>query len=117
MGESPDTVPRGQSDDAVVDDGSSYAVVWDDGERPVPTIGRLLLIGNRVILVGNSPGEPRLRKFDTDEVEALEIVRAPEARLRGRPTLALALRDGAFLRISELNGFGIVGEIADAIAA
>jgi hypothetical protein len=46
----------------------------------------------------------------------MEIVRSREARLGDRPTLAVALRDGSFVRISELNGFGIVGEIAHALS-
>jgi hypothetical protein len=111
---SPDTFRRPAANDAPMPD-SSYAVVWDDGEHP-PTTGHLLVIAGHVILTGNSPGEPRLREFNRSDVEAAEVVRRPEGRLRGRPTLALALRDGSFLRVSELIGFGIVGEIAEALA-
>jgi hypothetical protein len=100
-----------------MESGPSYPVVWDDGNRPVPATGQLLVIEGHVILVGNRPGQPRLREFDTDEIDAMEIVRLPGARLRGRPTLALALRDGSLIRITELNGFGIVGEIANLLAA
>jgi hypothetical protein len=98
-------------------DDRDYAVVWNDENRPLPTAGKLLLIDHHVILIANTPGEPRLVEFEHDEVEAIEIIRSPDARLNDRPTLAIALRDGTVLHIRELGRFGALAEIADAIAA
>ena len=97
-----------------MDDG--YAVVWDDGRRPCPMAGRLDLVDGRAILVGNSPGEPRLLEFDACDVLAAELVTSPRGRLGGRPTLALALADGPVVRIGGRVGVGLAADIALALA-
>jgi hypothetical protein len=99
-----------------MENGVSYAVVWMDDDLPLPSAGKLVVIDGSVILTAKIHGRRYVRSFGTDEIEAMEIVRSREARLGDRPTLAVALADGSFVRISELNGFGIVGEIAHALS-
>ena len=99
-----------------MEDRVSYAVVWIDDHLPLPSTGKLVASDGSVILTGNSGRRSYVRSFSTDEIEAMEIVRSREARLGDRPTLAVALKDGSFIRITELNGFGILGEIAKAFA-
>ena len=94
---------------------TSYAVMWDDGGSP--SVGRLEVIDDHVVLTGGSNGHPQLIEFDTSDVEDVHVVTPPRERLAGRPTLAIALADARLLRVGALSGFGVLSEITAALIA
>jgi hypothetical protein len=92
------------------------AVVWLDDEHAAPAAGQLALRSGHAALEGATGGSPRQFDFDASEVEAVELVAESSARLHGRPTLAIALRNRGRVLVAEVVGFGVAAEIVDYLA-
>jgi len=96
----------------------SYAAVWREGDGPTFT-GKVELGATAVRFAGSAPQDGRVyvRELQYGSLAAVRIARAPEERLAERPTLVLECRTGGAIRVVGLNGVGLVGELAELLAA
>jgi hypothetical protein len=96
---------------------TSYAVSWLEEGETTPAVGKLALEGRHALLEGTAAHVPRQTEFDASELEAVELLDSPRARLNSRPTVAISLRGRGRLLIAELFGIGVVCEIVSQLGS
>ena len=95
---------------------TSYGVVWRDGHKPLAR-GKLELLPRAIRLDGMSGSDPASREIAYDYLSEVRIGRSPAERIHGRPSLMLEPRTGDTLAIASVTESGVIGEIADRLAA
>lgn len=88
----------------------TYAVVWSDHPGAVET-GKLELSSESMRLVGTYEWRIPYRN-----IKGLYVGRDRRERLRGRPSLVLALEDGSGLRIGSVGVPGGLHELAERLS-
>ncbi len=96
--------------------GSSYAVIWRDGEG-WPVAGKLELTGAGLLLEGQgAEGEVVQVLLASAELAAVRVGRAPPERVNGCPSLILERHRGPPLHLSPLSDLGLVLELGEMLA-
>jgi hypothetical protein len=94
----------------------SYGIVWREGSLPTAT-GKLELLPRRLRLDGLSGSEPVTREVDYDGIGSVRVGRDAADRLDRRPTVVIERRAGAPFTIATVDQPGLVGELAERLAA
>jgi hypothetical protein len=94
----------------------TYAVVWRNGES-LRRVGKLTIEPHAVVLDGGEPGVDSVHEsFEDNEICSVRLVRVAGARLDGRPTVAIGFADDHEIRLTAVDGPGVVHEIARRLA-
>jgi hypothetical protein len=93
----------------------SYAVTWRErGGRA--RAGKLTLGPSSVRLEAGEPCGSLVRTaLRYADIAAAEVVRRPDERIHGRPTVVLRRRSGPPLYVAALNGAGFASELVDEV--
>jgi hypothetical protein len=94
----------------------SYGVVWREGTQPLGR-GKLQLHARSLLLDGMNGSGPASHEIAYDDLLLVRVGRAPADRIAGRPSLVLELRSGELLAIASVAEAGVIGELAERIAA
>ena len=70
-----------------------------------------------LLLDGLDGSGPASREIAYDDLVLVRVGRAPADRIAGRPSLLLELRSGELLAIASVSEAGVIGELAERIAA
>ena len=89
----------------------TYAVTWNENNGP-EYVGKLDLGSGCVQLSGATQGCGTVRRLAADEVASVRLERQA-GKLWAGSVLVIAGRDGTVLRLTPLQGLGVVHEIAD----
>ncbi len=92
----------------------SYAVLWSEPNEPVHA-GKLELEPNGLRFEGSRGTRSRahVHRVYYEDIESVHVGRRVSERLAGRPALVLDLAVGGPLRISSMQGPGILSELAE----
>lgn len=94
----------------------SYAVSWSEPNRPTVS-GRLRLGAAEVVFDGGANGASVHAELPFSQIAAVTIARTGDTRLDERPTLVLARRGAAPVRIASVASSWIIPELAEHLAA
>jgi hypothetical protein len=75
-------------------------------------VGKLAIGRDGFRLVGASPGLDVDVSVERDEIASVGLARTAAARLDGRPTVVITLKDGHVVRLTCIDGPGAVHEVA-----
>jgi hypothetical protein len=96
--------------------GRTYAVVWRNGGS-LRRVGKLTIDPDGLRLDGGEPGVDSVREsFESDEISSVRLVRVAGARLDGRPTVAIGLGGDHEIRLTTVDGPGVLHEITRRLA-
>ena len=95
--------------------GTTYGVVWREGETPLAR-GKLGLLPRTLKLDGLSGNVPVSREIAYEGLAGVHVARAPGERLNGHSALVLEPVSGDPISLSGVAQPGIVGELAERLA-
>ena len=95
---------------------ATYAVTWEESTRATRA-GRLDLGRDALKLSAGANGRAVELVVPYTAIGGVSLVREPAARLRGRPTIVLARRDGTDVRIAIVAQSWLLAELAERLGA
>lgn len=95
----------------------SYGVVWRKGRLLPLATGKLELLPRALKLEGRSGSLPVEYEVAYDDLASVHVGREPTERIDGRPSLVIEPRGAAPLLIASVSEPGVVGELAERLAA
>jgi hypothetical protein len=95
---------------------TSYGVVWRRGAADLAT-GKLELLPRALRLEGMSGSLPAACEIPYESLGVVRVGRDPSERIHGRPSLVIERRDGEPVAIASVAQEGVVGELAQRLAA
>jgi hypothetical protein len=95
---------------------STYGVVWREGAGPIGR-GKLELHPFALQLDGLAGAGHSFREILFTELALVRVGRSAADRIAGRTTLILELNTGEPLAIASVSQPGVIGELAERIAA
>jgi hypothetical protein len=95
---------------------NTFGVVWREGTDKMAR-GRLELLPRSLRLDGIAGSLPVDREVRYADLDRVHVGRAPQDRIHGRPSLLIEPRNGGTISIASVAGAGVIGELADRLAA
>jgi hypothetical protein len=95
---------------------ASYGVVWRRGAKALAT-GKLELLPQKLRLEGMSGSLPAKYEVPYASLCVVRVGRDASDRIQGRPSLVIERRNGERVTIASVAQSGVVGELADRLAA